>query len=99
MGFITDLLAGVPINAVLKNKLEELEREMEVLRGENKLLKEKLATLSPTNCLRCRTEELVFFEERSSPMFGDDFGVKDRIYRCPSCGFEDARTHDPMASK
>lgn len=50
MGLITDLLAGIPINAVLREKLDALEKELEGLRAENAELKKLVKT-----CPRCQS--------------------------------------------
>ena len=41
MGFITDILKDIPVNAVLRSKLEETERKYEELEAENVKLREE----------------------------------------------------------
>lgn len=45
MGIITDILKGIPVNAVLRSKLEGWERKYEGLEAENTKLREEIREL------------------------------------------------------
>lgn len=99
MGFILDLLKDIPLSAVLKERLNLVEKELETLRDENRQLKEKVRKLekpSGPKCPRCQGE--FKFAREQDPVFGKEFGLIDRVYQCASCGFEEARQYDPAAS-
>lgn len=62
MGFLTDILKEIPVNAVLRGKLEDLEKKYEKLvaenvelKGENQELKRKVEELTGRNKL-CENE-------------------------------------------
>ncbi len=62
MGFITDILKDIPVNAVLRDKLQELEKRHEEieaentkLKGENQKLKSKVKELTGSDEL-CENE-------------------------------------------
>ena len=41
MGFVNDLIKGIPVNAVLRDKLEQVEKRYEELEAENNQLREE----------------------------------------------------------
>ena len=45
MGFITDILKDIPVNAVLRDKLQELEKRHEEIEAENTKLRVKTRSL------------------------------------------------------
>jgi len=49
MGEILDILSGIPINAVLRERLVDKETEISVLKEENAVLKAKMAVLEAEN--------------------------------------------------
>lgn len=49
MSWFTDLLQGIPVNAVLKERLALAEQKFKDLESENKTLKEQVAQLQQAN--------------------------------------------------
>src|SRR5438876_1020527 len=84
MGLITDIIKGLPISAVLEDKLKEaekryeaLESENQQLRGENSKLRERLSELA-------KSKEYVDFDGLLwKPKAGGGFESKPRCPICP----------------
>jgi len=73
MGVITDILKGIPLSAVLKERLTQLETEMAVLKSENELLKSNNKILESENTeLKAKLQKI----ESDKSIQGD---------RCPYC--------------
>src|SRR5262249_10309329 len=49
MGWLTDLLQGLPVNPVLRERLALAEQKFKDMEAENKRLKEEVATLAEEN--------------------------------------------------
>ncbi len=76
MGFITDILKDIPVNAVLRSKLEDLEKRYEAIEAENTKLKEenqklqsKVKELTSSDEL-CENEEkiLILLSSHNQPL-------------------------------
>lgn len=89
MGILTDVLAGLPINAVQRQKLEDQEKRLLELEQESKLLKERLARYEAEGgekCPSCRRPIFELKENSPSPIFP---GLSDYKFSCVGCGFEE----------
>ena len=100
MGIITDILKNIPLNAVLRGKLQELEKKHEELeaentqlKGENQKLKRKVEELTSSDEL-CEIEVNILkllssLSKRTAGMFRVDLGLgltKTEYYLKRMCG-------------
>ena len=99
MGWITDILKDLPLNAVLREKVLEADRQIENLQSENKrliaentVLKQKLARPKEP-CPKGGAQEFNMTASRKHPIFGDA-GVVERTHTCEQCGFTETREVD-----
>ena len=96
MGILTDMLAGLPINALQRQKLEDQEKRLAALEQENKVLRERLAGYeaeSGEKCPMCRKPFLSLKSAKPNAIFGNT-GLGDYLFSCSGCGFEDTVSAD-----
>ena len=97
MGVIIDILKGIPLSAVLKERLTQLETDMAVLKSENAVLKTENANLKAKLqkiesdkaihgdiCPYCQQPKGKLLDIKLDGAFGC-LGVKRHYYQCESC--------------
>jgi hypothetical protein len=108
VGIILDTLKGIPLNAVLREQLSILEKEMAILKTkvatlepENVDLKAKLhkiesdKTVHGDSCPYCQQPKGKLLDIRPDKTFGV-VGVKIRYYKCEGCGKEYDKQQKPQ---
>jgi uncharacterized protein with PIN domain len=98
MGVITDILKGIPLNAVLREQLSALEKEMATLKAkvailelENADLKAKLQKINSNKtiqrdiCPYCKQPSGDVVDIKPHPTF-PEVGMKIYYYQCRNCG-------------
>ena len=97
MGWLTDILKDIPLNAVLREKIAEADRRIDLLQRENQNLKVENAELkldaSKEPCPKCRAPEFNLVSSRKHPIFGEA-GIIERAHVCAQCGFAETREVD-----
>lgn len=89
MGIITDVLAGIPLNAVQRQKIEDQEKRLAELELENKGLRERLNRYEAQpgeKCPSCRAPLFSLVSNSPSSMFP---GSNNYHFCCSGCGFEE----------
>jgi hypothetical protein len=83
MGLVTDIIKGLPISAVLQDKLQELEKRFEQLEAENRELRAENGALRAQ--LRAATVTSDFEDINGLLWKKKAFGGFENKPRCPVC--------------
>jgi DNA-directed RNA polymerase subunit RPC12/RpoP len=107
MGIITDLLKEIPLSAVLRERLVDLETKMDLLEkklekceSEKKVLHLQIEKIKKNEaiegdvCPYCRQHKGQLLRLEPHPIFGD-VGIKVGFYKCSNCSKEYEKEHQP----
>jgi hypothetical protein len=96
MTSLTDLLQGIPLNAVLRERVALAEQRLKDLESENKNLKDQAATLAKENAaLRGQLEAIARRDAAVKPTLQwgcYKFAGEDGLF-CPACYDKDGKKY------